>query len=262
MVTCRQFLLHFAGMALSISGISCSTGHSVADPAYVSASNGASSARPQPRATIPEVPTQAIKPEPRVYPLDSSEVVPEPTSRAPVFSSSPYGVDPIPPPPPEEVQSIVEAASAERPKSGSYEPPAVEIPVPPAIAEASADQPIHSDVPVEEATLFQQKSPPAVAALEADIEARIKDGNYADASALLERAIRIQPKNPELWHVLADVRLKQQQEGLAEDLAKKSNLLVKDTPALVRANWHIIAESRRLKGDSAGAAEALAKASE
>ena len=99
-------------------------------------------------------------------------------------------------------------------------------------------------------------------ALEADIEARIQEGNYADASALLERAIRIQPKNPELWHVLADVRLKQQQEGLAEDLAKKSILLIKDGPALVRANWKIIAESRRLKGDFAGASEALAKAND
>lgn len=268
MVTCRQFFLRFAGMALSLCGISCSTGHTVADPAYASVSGSAQSSgrgrtRPEPRVPVPEVPTQAVKPEPRVYPMDSGEVVPEPTSHAPVFSSTPYGVDPIPPLPPEEVQPTIEAASADhRTKTGSYEPPAVETPVPPAMAEVTADQPTHGEAPADEAKLFQQKTPPAVAALEAEIEARIRDGNYADASALLERAIRIQPKNPELWHVLADVRLKQQQEGLAEDLAKKSNLLVKDAPALVRANWHIIAESRRLKGDSAGAAEALAKANE
>lgn len=104
------------------------------------------------------------------------------------------------------------------------------------------------------------EAPPAVLALEADIEGNLKSGGYADAAASLERAIRIQPKNPELWHVLAEVRLKQQQPGLAEDLAKKSNLLAKNNAELIRSNWKIIAESLRLKGDAAGAAEAMAKA--
>ena len=199
-----------------------------------------------------------------MYPLDAgaTATVVEPTSHAPDYSASPYGVDPIPPVPPEEIQPIAETTPAERPKSESYESPTVETPAPPAMPEPDAGQAVNTDATEGEQRLFHQKSPPAVVALEADIEARIKEGNYADASALLERAIRIQPKNPELWHVLADVRLKQQQEGLAEDLAKKSNLLIKDAPALVRANWKIIAESRRLKGDSAGASEALAKASD
>ncbi len=201
-------------------------------------------------------------PQPRVYPLDPGSRETEPTNHAPDFSASPYGVDPIPSVPPEEIQPIPETVSTERPKSDTYEPPAVETPVPPAMTEADPGQAVNSEGLEGEQKLFQQNSPAAVMALEAEIEARIKEGNYADASALLERAIRIQPKNPELWHVLADVRLKQQQEGLAEDLAKKSILLIKDAPALVRANWKIIAESRRLKGDSAGASEALAKAND
>jgi predicted Zn-dependent protease len=101
---------------------------------------------------------------------------------------------------------------------------------------------------------------PAVVALQTDIEENLKTGSYAEAAASLERAIRIQPKNPELWHVLADVRLKQQQPGLAEDLAKKSNLLAKGNLELIRSNWTVIAESRRLKGDNAGASEAMGKA--
>ncbi len=103
---------------------------------------------------------------------------------------------------------------------------------------------------------------PAVLALENDVEGNLKSGNYAEAAASLERAIRIQPKNPELWHVLAEVRLKQQQPGLAEDLAKKSNLLAKNNAELVRSNWNVIAKSRRLKGDSAGASEAMDRASQ
>jgi predicted Zn-dependent protease len=107
---------------------------------------------------------------------------------------------------------------------------------------------------------FNLSAPPAVMALQTDIEANLKIGRYAEAAASLERAIRIQPKNPELWHVLADVRLKQQQLGLAEDLAKKSNLLAKSNQELIRSNWVVIAGSRRLKGDSAGASEAMDKA--
>ncbi len=103
-------------------------------------------------------------------------------------------------------------------------------------------------------------APPAVLALESEIQISMTSGNYADAAATLERAIRIQPKNPELWHVLAKIRLKQQQPGLAEDLAKKSNLLARSNPELARSNWDIIAQARRRKGDPSGAAEAQARA--
>ena len=96
--------------------------------------------------------------------------------------------------------------------------------------------------------------------LQGDIESQFRSGGYADAAASLERAIRIQPKNPELWHVLADVRLRQQQSGLAEDLARKSNLLARDNAELVRGNWRIIGEACRLKGDASCAAEAMDKA--
>lgn len=101
---------------------------------------------------------------------------------------------------------------------------------------------------------------PAVLALMNEAEANLASGDLDNAATNLERAIRIQPKNPKLWHELADIRLKQQQPGLAEDLAKKSNLHAKGDDALIQANWTIIAEARRLKGDTTGAAEALRKA--
>ena len=108
--------------------------------------------------------------------------------------------------------------------------------------------------------LFLQSAPPAVAALENDIEAQFKGRNYGDAAAQIDRALRIQPKNPELWHVLAEIRLRQNQPGLAEDLAKKSNSLAKSNADLVKSNWRIIADARRQKGDGVGAQDALEKA--
>lgn len=103
-------------------------------------------------------------------------------------------------------------------------------------------------------------SPPAVLALLQEAEADANGGKLDTAAATLERGIRIQPRNAQLWHKLAELRLKQSQPGLAEDLAKKSNLLAKGDAALIRKNWAIIAEARRQKGDAEGATEADAKA--
>jgi tetratricopeptide (TPR) repeat protein len=101
---------------------------------------------------------------------------------------------------------------------------------------------------------------PAVIALMREAEASSASGSLDEAAATLERAIRIQPRNAQLWHKLAEIRLKQYQPGLAEDLAKKSNVLAKDDGELARQNWAIIADARRKKGDQQGAAEADAKA--
>lgn len=103
-------------------------------------------------------------------------------------------------------------------------------------------------------------APPAVLALREDAAANVAGGDLDNAASTLERAIRLQPRNPELWHDLAAVRLKQQQPVLAEELAKKSNTHAKGNTALVQSNWALIAEARRLKGDAEGAADADAKA--
>jgi len=101
---------------------------------------------------------------------------------------------------------------------------------------------------------------PALLALMQEADAEAASGNLDNAASNLERAIRLQPRNAELWQRLAEVRLKQHQPGLAEDLAKKSNVLARSDVALTKKNWAIIAEARRKKGDAAGAAEADAKA--
>ncbi len=101
---------------------------------------------------------------------------------------------------------------------------------------------------------------PAVLALVQEADDNSASGQLENAAATLERAIRIQPRNALLWQKLAEVRLKQNQPGLAEDLAKKSNVMAKDNKTLVGKNWTIIAEARRQKGDVEGAVEADAKA--
>lgn len=103
-------------------------------------------------------------------------------------------------------------------------------------------------------------SSPAVAALTEEAEAAGKAGEWDLAAATLERAIRIQPRDPMLWHRLAEARLQQGQFQVAEDLAKKSNVFAGGDPEMARRNWRLIAQARGRKGDSEGVKDAEAKA--
>jgi hypothetical protein len=59
-----------------------------------------------------------------------------------------------------------------------------------------------------------------------------------------------------LWHRLAEVHLKQGNLRQAEAMAIKSNSLSAPGTQLMRENWQIIAEARRLQGDEEGSEEA------
>lgn len=96
----------------------------------------------------------------------------------------------------------------------------------------------------------------AVVALMKTAAGQQADGDTDQAAATLERALRIEPRNPQLWSQLAAVRLAQQRWDQAEELAQKSNRLAGQDRGLLIDNWRVIAEARRGAGDSAGAREA------
>ena len=104
---------------------------------------------------------------------------------------------------------------------------------------------------------LQHKENIAVAGLMESARAETAAGNLASAAASLERAIRIEPRNPRLWQELARVRLKQGQYAQAETVAARSNSWAGDDRALRAENWRLIAESRRARGDEEGAKAAL-----
>jgi predicted negative regulator of RcsB-dependent stress response len=85
-------------------------------------------------------------------------------------------------------------------------------------------------------------------------------GQMDQASENLERALRIEPRNPVLWHELARIRLEQGQYRQAENMAAKSNLLTGTNRNLKAKNWRIIGEARNRLGDLQGAREAFQKA--
>lgn len=73
-------------------------------------------------------------------------------------------------------------------------------------------------------------------------------GQPERAAAVIERALRIDPKNAELWHRLALLRLQQGQYSLAASLAAKSNALAANNPSLQRKNDTLIRQTKILRG--------------
>lgn len=92
----------------------------------------------------------------------------------------------------------------------------------------------------------------AVAGLMENARADVAAGRLSNAAASLERALRIEPRNPRLWQELARVRLRQGQYAQAESLAARSNAWAGGDHALRAENARIIAEARELSGRSGG----------
>ncbi|MGI9335902.1 MAG: tetratricopeptide repeat protein [Gammaproteobacteria bacterium] len=101
---------------------------------------------------------------------------------------------------------------------------------------------------------------PAVLALLANAERAASSGDQNRAAAGVERALKVEPRNPWLWHRLAQARLAQRQPQQAENLAARSSALAPGDRTLQTSNWHLIAQARDALGDRAGADQALAQA--
>lgn len=136
------------------------------------------------------------------------------------------------------------------------ESPAPSLPGPPFPSRESSVSRDSSSVPAK----AQEQTPKPVASLLAKAESEKRAGRLDRSAASLERAIRIDPRNPIPWHKLARIRLKQGHPKQAESMATKSNSLVSPDTQLASENWKIIAEARRQLGDHKGSQEATQRA--
>jgi len=87
-------------------------------------------------------------------------------------------------------------------------------------------------------------------------------GQREAAGASLERALRIEPRNPWLWLELAQLRLDQGQYAQAITLARKSNSFAGRQPRVQAGNWQVIGQARAAQGNSVGAEHAFRFAAE
>lgn len=96
----------------------------------------------------------------------------------------------------------------------------------------------------------------AIAGLVESARADEASGRLPNAAASLERALRIEPRNPRLWQQLARVRLRQGDYAQAESLAQRSNTWGGTDNRLRAGNWSLIAQCRQARGDAEGARKA------
>lgn len=87
-------------------------------------------------------------------------------------------------------------------------------------------------------------------------------GRPEAAGASLERALRIEPRNPWLWHELAQLRLVQGQYAQAVSLAQKSNSFSRRDRHLQALNWRLIGQARVAQGNPVAGRAALRRAEE
>ena len=130
---------------------------------------------------------------------------------------------------------------------------------PPATSEAQQPGEAAIIAPVPKSDMSGNK---AVIALLDQAQTDNDSGQREAAGASLERALRIEPRNPWLWLELAQVRLAGGQYEQAITLARKSNSFAGHQSRVQAANWQVIGKAHVAQGDSAGAEQAFKLATE
>ncbi|MEE4638339.1 MAG: tetratricopeptide repeat protein [Wenzhouxiangella sp.] len=97
---------------------------------------------------------------------------------------------------------------------------------------------------------------PAVAELSEAARQAEQDDDLGRAAMLLERALRIEPRDPELLQQMAEVRLDQGQWEQAESHARRSFDVGPRVGELCQRNWRTIALALERQQDPAAANEA------
>src|SRR5262245_49383707 len=80
----------------------------------------------------------------------------------------------------------------------------------------------------------QRQENVAIAGLMDSARSDASAGKLGSAAATLERALRIEPRNPRLWHELAKVRYRQADYTQAESLAARPTPMRAMTPVCAR----------------------------
>lgn len=136
---------------------------------------------------------------------------------------------------------------------------------PPAPIEQRTDVEVETPEPAVEEGEGVQVFPlqnPAVKTLLAEAGDAENQGNYDDAALLLERALRIQPRDPELLQQMAEVQVSKRDYEQALNFAVRSYDAGPRVGELCARNWRTIGLAREQLGDSGGSREAAARAGE
>jgi tetratricopeptide (TPR) repeat protein len=100
---------------------------------------------------------------------------------------------------------------------------------------------------------------PAMADLIGRADAAIEQQRWSEASALLERALRVNPKQAEAWTRMAVVNLGTHNPQQSLQMARKSNRHAKASRSLMAYNWLLMSRAYEQLGQPEQAQQALAE---
>jgi len=134
-------------------------------------------------------------------------------------------------------------------------------------APSGTSQPVQTDVRVPAARdsagvqVFPLQNP-AVKELLADASSAESVGDYGKAAVLLERALRIEPRDPEILQSMAEVQLQNGDYEQALNFAVRSYDSGPRVGEICSRNWRTIGVARKSLGDPSGSAKAVERASQ
>jgi Tfp pilus assembly protein PilF len=144
----------------------------------------------------------------------------------------------VPAPPPGQAIGSVRPA----PPIPAQPPPAPPAPAPPAPPATPAPRQFHLGA--------------ASRALVTQAHAQAQGGDFGQASATIERALRIEPDNPLLWIELGRMRLGAADAEQADAMGRKALSLGTGDPAAQSSAWRLIADSLQARGRNSQAEDA------
>ena len=144
-------------------------------------------------------------------------------------------------------------------------PPRAVTPVPTATSEletqpASPSTPVEPAQPLPPATTRNYSLNAASRALVGQADTQRKTGNFVQAAATLERALRIEPSNPLLWLAYAELRLDEGNFAQADSMGRKAIASAQGDPRTQAKAWRVVAESLKSRNKNSEAQQAYARA--
>ena len=121
---------------------------------------------------------------------------------------------------------------------------------------SSNNKVINKPVTSESNTTITSSSSPAVKSLMVSARADVALGKNRSAISKLERGLRIEPQNAQLWHMLAKAHYSNSAYLHAISIAKKSNSNTNNS-ALINENWKLIKQAGERSGNASAIKEAL-----
>lgn len=99
----------------------------------------------------------------------------------------------------------------------------------------------------------------AAGTLLASARQSVRSGQLGQAEMMLERALRLEPRNARLWHEMAQVKYGQQEYGQVVQFCIKSNSLAGKDYGLIQQNWRLMEKAYMKSGQPEKARQARIK---